>query len=161
MGTLGILYLVFGIMYLLACIADGQDVKPLWKRWLGGKLERYADRLKPIDYCNMRKCSYYMEAMEARQRPPSAVLMKSRVRIDESELFRAMTSEYEAKRRGYAHLLPSWETKDGLVENAKRTCVKEILKSVERSIVFEVHEGTSCPEIFVEGILNIEKKIIY
>lgn len=159
--TIAIIYITLGILYLLACIADGQDVKPLWKRWLGGKLERYADRLKPIDYCNMRMCRYYTEAMESRQRPPSAVLMKSSVRIGESELFRAKTSEYEAKRRGYAHLLPSCETKDGLIENAKRTCAKEILKSVERSIVFEVHEGTSCPEIFVEGILNIEKKIIY
>jgi len=32
------------LLYMTACIMDGPDVKPLWRRWLGGKLERWADK---------------------------------------------------------------------------------------------------------------------
>lgn len=46
------------ILYTLACIADGQDVKPLWKRWLGRKLEKMADSLHPIDYCIPAACKF-------------------------------------------------------------------------------------------------------
>ena len=38
------------LLYTLACIADGQDVKPKWKKWLGGKLEKMANKYYPIQY---------------------------------------------------------------------------------------------------------------
>lgn len=41
---------VLFVLYTLACIADGPDVKPLWKKWLGGKLERMANKYYPIQY---------------------------------------------------------------------------------------------------------------
>ena len=38
------------VLYTLGCIADGPDVKPKWKKWLGGKLERMANKYYPIQY---------------------------------------------------------------------------------------------------------------
>lgn len=45
-----IIIFVLFVLYTLGCIADGPDVKPKWKKWLGGKLERVADSLYPIQY---------------------------------------------------------------------------------------------------------------
>lgn len=50
METLGTLYIVCGILYTIACIMDGQDVKPLWKKWVGKRLERAANYFFPIKY---------------------------------------------------------------------------------------------------------------
>jgi hypothetical protein len=41
---------------------DGQDLKPIWERWLGVRLERMANRLYPIDYCVYKKCKFYNRA---------------------------------------------------------------------------------------------------
>ena len=38
------------VLYTLACIADGPDVKPIWKKWLGKRLERMANKYYPIQY---------------------------------------------------------------------------------------------------------------
>lgn len=38
------------VLYTLACIADGPDVKPKWKKWLRKKLEKMANRYYPIQY---------------------------------------------------------------------------------------------------------------
>ena len=74
------------ILYTLACIADGQDVKPIWKRWLGGKLEQYADRLKPIDYCIHNKCKFYIDSLKPIYMPYGDKLQKT-IAISERELF--------------------------------------------------------------------------
>lgn len=41
---------VLFVLYTLACIADGPDVKPVWKKWLGKRLEKMANRYYPIQY---------------------------------------------------------------------------------------------------------------
>lgn len=43
------IFILFAL-YMLGCIADGPDVKPKWKKWLGGKLERMANKYYPIQY---------------------------------------------------------------------------------------------------------------
>ena len=50
------------VLYTIACCMDGQDLKPIWKRWLGVRLERMADSLYPIDYCVYKKCRFYNRA---------------------------------------------------------------------------------------------------
>ena len=41
---------VLFVLYTLACIADGPDVKPIWKKWLGKRLEKMANKYYPIQY---------------------------------------------------------------------------------------------------------------
>ena len=43
-------YIILSILYMLACIADGPDVKPRWKKWLGKRLETISNSLYPIQY---------------------------------------------------------------------------------------------------------------
>ena len=62
MANMGIMLFIIFVLYTIACCMDGPDLKPLWKRWLGKKLEGYADILCPIDYCVIGKCKYYKVA---------------------------------------------------------------------------------------------------
>lgn len=40
--SIGIAYIVCGFLYLIACVMDGPDVKPLWKKWMGFKFYGFA-----------------------------------------------------------------------------------------------------------------------
>ena len=159
MGTLGILYLVFGILYMLACIADGQDVKPLWKRWLGGKLERYADKLKPIDYCNMRGCRYYQEHVERRDAmiPIDYKRIESCVQISEGELHEARIMEDMMRRRGETSMTPANFGISRIVERAKKDCIYGIMREVEKNNLLNVKVDSESryPETIVRGFIYV------
>ncbi len=165
--TIAITYITLGILYMLACIADGQDVKPLWKRWLGSKLEGWADNLKPIDYCNRSECkywqSYQLNDCRTRYEIPQvrfdAEKIGARMVLTEDELFRARIIEDEARRHGMPlHLIPRRETVDGMVNEAKRRCAADILKLAERYVTIEVETERYYPEIYVTGYLYVDKK---
>lgn len=58
MGTIGTTYIICGFLYIIACVMDGHDVKPLWKKWVGGKLEKAANYFFPIKYVTETKVKY-------------------------------------------------------------------------------------------------------
>ena len=175
------IYITLGILYMLACIADGQDVKPIWKRWLGLKLADIADGFYPIDFCHRDTCKYYKGLRKAQKdvrelkhrldvfqtaRPipvQQSYLaldkIESRMVISEGDVFRARCREHEAERIGMPkHMLPKWETVDGLVEETKRRCVDSILKAAETRITLEVEKERFYPEIAVLGTLYVGRK---
>ena len=55
MNTLGVAYTICGILYIIACVMDGQDVKPLWKKWVSRRLEKAANYFFPIKYVTETK----------------------------------------------------------------------------------------------------------
>lgn len=162
--TIAITYITLGILYLLACIADGQDVKPLWKRWLGCKLEGWADNLKPIDYCNRSECKYWQSYQlndcrtkyEIPQVRFDAEKIESRMVLTENELFRARMVEDEARRHGMPlHLIPRRETVDGMIDDVKKHCMNEILKLAQSRIDLEVRKDDCRGEIVIDGVLYV------
>ena len=58
MITLATTYIICGVLYIIACVMDGQDVKPLWKKWVGKRLERAANYFFPIKYVSETKYKY-------------------------------------------------------------------------------------------------------
>ena len=155
--TIAIIYITLGVLYTIACVMDGQDVKPLWKRWLGSKLESYADRLKPINYCNTGKCKFAQIAYEHSRQNTRLIACESCIK--ESELMRAMSDEQFARRSHFP--IPPSHTVDGLVENAKREIVRSLLSTAESYINIEVHKEQHFPTIYLRGSLYVgkEKKI--
>ncbi len=153
--TIAIIYISVGILYMLACIADGQDVKPLWKRWLGGKLEGWADKLKPIEYCNLIKCRYYQEAFRRmyEQMPHDSVLVEGYAIIGENEVRDAALREDMMRRHGRADLIPAFGSVSGLIERGKRECARAIAHEIEKSnrIRFDVDSESRYPSICVHG----------
>jgi hypothetical protein len=79
---IAITYITLAILYTIACVMDGPDVKPLWKRWLGSKLEAQANKLKPINYCNRADCLYYLNWTPPQKHEPIYVDTFDRKRIE-------------------------------------------------------------------------------
>lgn len=143
------------ILYTLACIADGQDVKPIWKRWLGGKLEQYADRLKPIDYCIHSKCKFYIDSLKPIYMPYGDKLQKN-IAISERELLDLKMMEHSAMNMYHRPIDPHM-TVNGRIDGIKRMCVNAILKSAEQYIKVEVDKEIDYPNIVVRGCLYVSK----
>ena len=167
--TIAITYITLGILYLLACIADGQDVKPLWKRWLGCKLEGWADNLKPIDYCNVGKCKFYQEYWLNKNKPKievpqvrfDAEKIESHMMLTESELYRARMLEEEAIRHGKSiFMTPYHKTVDGMVDDAKQRCADEILKLTRRYITIDVRKDECRGAITIDGTLYVGRRML-
>lgn len=150
------IYILF-LLYMAACIMDGPDVKPLWKRALGGKLERWADELKPVDYCNMRKCKFCQQAMEQQYNAPSIRLIAKEYIIPENEMMDAMMNEQLSNK--YSFPLPQSRSVDGLIDNAKRQIVRSLLTTAKGFIDIEIHKDEISPEIYLYGSLYVGSKV--
>lgn len=174
------------ILYTIACIMDGQDVKPLWKKWLGCKLEIMANELKPIRYCNYNLCGFYKDAvytlpmvreqyqqllknismMNALDARPKIFISDYDIKnieqgfiLGESELYEARMHEEMANRHG----IPSWEipcdmTVDGIVTNAKNRCLLSIIDSAKQFVTIEEDRESHFPDIIVRGTLHVGVK---
>lgn len=74
-----IVVFVLFVLYTLACIADGPDVKPKWKKWLGKKLEKMANRCYPIQYHPMPEIDNPFVRQTIQITPAETKLIKSNV----------------------------------------------------------------------------------
>lgn len=180
MTSIGIAYIVCGIVYLIACIMDGQDVKPLWKKWLGVKLANVADYYYPIDYCNRDKCFYpkryrtalknnrelrgQLQLLQTRANIPlqqttfDAVRIESNICIGEDEVFRANSETEMARRYGYP--IPARRTVDGLVENGRQNILDAICTTIKKENVvnIDIDKESRYPAILMRGWLYVGRK---
>lgn len=178
-----ILIFVFFVLYTLACIADGPDVKPLWKRWLGLKLERWADSLKPINYCRGTFCKCYQTAQLAEEYKhryevvleeiykinalntrPTMIISNYDIKqieeafiIGESELSEAYIYEEMAKRHGYPPYM-MFKSVDRMVEEVKFKCIGKVLDIAKSYVRIDVDRESHYPEIIVRGSLLVGVK---
>ena len=154
---MSMIVLVFSafILYTLACVCDGPDVKPRLRIFIGRRLERMANSLVYINYCKGANCPYtYVEPLPIREivRPAR---VEARVRIGEAELFEAM---YRDQFEQQHNLMPS-RAKERLIEQAKETCVRNIIKRLERHIEVSVVDGDYEGGYYVIGRLEIDERL--
>ena len=183
MEGVGIAYLFCALLYLVACIMDGPDVKHLWKKWLGLKLADAALHFYPIHYCKIEHCIYPKKCREASdeiadlkkcidsflsmRNRPLEVTKYDMVKIEsepylisEDQLFRAHRMQHEAKIRGEEFLLPYHETVDGLISLAKESVVRNILQTIKNGefVQINVDDTSRYPEIIVNGFAYVGNK---
>ena len=159
METFGTLYIVCGIIYTIACITDGQDVKPLWKRWVGKNLEKASNYFFPIKYVTETKvvkeyvpvpsptpwqrCDYDHLTFDA-------VKVQSNAMITESDLMMAfMHTHYQKK-----------DVVELLINENKSKCFNAIFRKIaaEDVVNFDVDKETARPNILVRAWLYVGKK---
>ena len=126
------------VLYTLACIADGPDVKPLWKRWLGRKLEGFANELKPIDYCHRGTCRFYHDHLN-RARPSQQIsldcstsnirLLEKNYIIGEDQLYQARRDEDQARKMNLP--LPPNRTVDGMISEYKQMLIEDLIRELK------------------------------
>ena len=168
------------VLYTLASIADGQDVKPLWKRWLGRKLEGYANSLKPISYCKGVSCGYYRlanielpnlqskvdmlkeELSERYLCPPIEVTrfdgkrIESRVMVSEGDLFAARRHAEMNCCHGFP--LSRSLNERTLIEDSTEHCVRELFKTARQFVNVTVDKECHWPDIVITAEMMVGKK---
>jgi len=158
--TIAIIYITLGVLYTVACVMDGQDVKPLWKRWLGKKLATVANYYYPINYCNMQNCSFYHIATRPRSRMDSGAveMTASRGLYDTVKLSEGICitegDELDASHR-YGD-----KTRNILAYEARRHITNSIMKAVEQSnlVRFNVHHDEYSMRTYVKGEIEVVVK---
>lgn len=164
--TIAVIYITLGVLYTIACVMDGQDVKPLWKRWLGSKLESYADKLKPIDYCKRFNCIYYHRALQAerdavvQKRMAAMAAANATIRISSESGTPLLVSEAVCINEFDvmdAHHRYGTSAKSILIHQAKQRIVRSISAAIEKDnfVHFDVHEDRSRYETYVTGELSV------
>ena len=161
-----IIVFVLFILYTIACCMDGPDLKPRWKRWLGGRLERLANYYYPINYvCKIRYKTRWKTKEVPVFTPPIEVVTYDIKKIEEcyllqeSDLSLAYAHEELAKKRDVPlWMIPRKLTIDGMVEDARERCVMSVIEAAKNFVTVEEDRDSCYPEIIVRGSLFVGKK---
>lgn len=188
MTTFIIIFILF-VLYMIACCMDGPDLKPLWKRWLGIKLEGYANQLKPIHYCQGVCCGYYKLAnetlplyekrytqlieeiakMNALNSRPTLIMQKFEAMPIESCVMLTKGDIYEARMYQdmmRQHGIPDWQiprhkSVSFMIEEAKEKCVRNLLNEAKQFASVNVDEESRWPGIIITAKMLVGKKNEY
>lgn len=164
------LIFVLFVMYTLACIADGPDVKPRWKSWLGNKFLRLSQRYIRFNPCfGPPVCSHIRDArasVDAYRKayallrdqvermvatdPGGLAVIRSKVSISEQEL-----SHMYIQSRYYGGTFFEDE-KNKAILLAKDLCKKNITNMLLRNLTFDVQEDhqTMGINVFASLVIN-------
>jgi len=137
---------------MVACVLDGQDVKPLWKKALGKWLERASNYFYPIEYyARTEHQPIYIEEATF-----CAVKVESRIYLSESDVCEARMQEEIAHRNGMP--CPPRYTVDFMVKEAKKRCLQELFEQAKQAVTIEVDEESRWPGIIVNGSMYVGEK---
>lgn len=157
MAIFGTIYIVLGVLYMVACIMDGQDVKPLWKKALGKRLEKVSNYFYPIEY--VTRTEYLpSQPIYIKEATFDAVKVESRIMIGEGEVYEARKQEEMARQHGYPHLVSRWKTVPFMVEEAKKRCLQELFEQAKQGVTLAVDEESHWPGIIVSGSMYVGVK---
>ena len=143
------LFILF-ILYTLACIADGPDVKPILKVKIGTYLHNQADKFYHAHYCKPDDCIFVYKSIQSPKQKTMAdiaitnydtELIRSTVKLDEEQVYRL--------RNNLSSI--------NLIDEAKRICSDAILHNIKRRIKFDINEDNPDYCIYVTGSIVVEK----
>lgn len=147
-------------LYTIASCMDGPDLKPRWKKWLGGKFERMANKYYPINYvCEIRYKTRWKTREVPAYMPPIDVInydvkkIEKTFLLNENELFEARMQEEWARQGG--RMMVPFLTVDGIVARCKESCVKSVLDAVKPFITIEEDRENHYPGIMIRGYIHV------
>ena len=138
------------ILYTLACIADGPDVKPILNRKVGNYLHKQADKFYHAHYCKPDYCAFvYNSIRNAKQEAMADItimnydteLIRHTVKLDEEQVY----------------MLRNNLSSINLIDEAKHICSSAILHDIKRRIKFDINEDNPDCYIYVTGSIVVEK----
>ncbi len=138
------------ILYTLACIADGPDVKPILKVKIGSYLHKKADKFYHAHYCKPDDCIFVYKSIQAAKQEAMAdvtitnydtELIRHTVKLDEEQVY----------------MLRNNLSSINLIDEAKHICSCAILHDIKRRIKFDINEDNPDYCIYVTGSIVVEK----
>ena len=139
------------ILYTLACIADGPDIKPILNTKIGHYLHRQADKFYHAHYCHIDMCPFPCHFLsEGYQNAIPIIepigydmeLVSHTVRLKEEEA-------YYFRSRG---------SNINIIDQSKRICIAAICKVIESRINFSIDDNNPEGYIYITGNIICEKK---
>lgn len=138
------------ILYTLACIADGPDVKPILKVKIGSYLHNQADKFYHAHYCKPDDCIFVYKSMQfAKQEAMADVTITNY----DTELIRHTVKLNEEQ----VYMLRNNLSSINLIDEAKHICSSAILHDIKRRIKFDINEDNLDYCIYVTGSIVVEK----
>ena len=146
------LFILF-IIYTLACIADGPDVKPILNRKLGTYLHKQADKFYHAHYCKPDYCIFVHKCIQSVKSEAIAditiinydtELIRHTVKLDEEQVY----------------MLRNNSSSINLIEVIKDVCSNAIIRSVKERIKFDISEDNPDSCIYVTGSIICQKHLI-
>lgn len=138
------------ILYILACIANGPDVKPVLNRKIGTYLHKQANKFYHVHYCKPDYCSFVHNKIENARREAIAditiinydiELIRHTVKLDEEQVY----------------ILRNNLSNINLIEAVKDICSNGILHYIKRRIKFDINENNPDSCIYVTGSIICQK----
>lgn len=144
------LFILF-IIYTLACIANGPDIKPILNTKIGQYLHRQADKFYHAHYCHIDMCPFVRRFLgEGYQNAIPVVepigyemdIIKHTVRINEEE----------------AYYFKAGRSSINIINESKHLCAAAICKILQSRINYTVDNDNPDCCIYVTGSIICEKK---
>jgi len=146
-----ILVFILFILYTLACIADGPDIKPILNTKIGNYLHKQADKFCHVHYCRPDYCVFVHKSIQsAKQKAMADIeitnynteLIRHTVKLDEEQVY----------------MLRNNLSSINLIKAAKDICSNAILHSVKKRIRFDINEDNPDSCIYVTGSIICQKQ---
>lgn len=144
------LFIIF-ILYTLACIADGPDVKPILNIKVGNYLHKQADKFYHAHYCHIDYCPFVHNYIQSGIREAIPViqnigydleLIKRTVKISEEQKFYFNSRKYNID----------------IIKECKHICSAAIMKEIEYRITYDVDDCNPDGCMYVTGSIICETK---
>lgn len=138
------------VLYTLACIADGPDIKPILKVKIGTYLRIEADKLTKVRYCNPDCCILvnrnirrYNESTfcDITMISCNTELLRHTCKVDEETAY-----YYKTGKSGI-----------NIIDELKRICSNSIIAEVQRRIKYDIDDDNPDCCIYVTGSIVVEK----
>ena len=144
----GIIYIILSVVYIICCILDGPDLKPIWKKYVGIKLynihKKFYDAT-PIPICPPLP----FEPIRIETSTFDAIDIRCREKISEWHLM-----EYS---KMYGNDI------DNVISNSINRIYKGIFEQIKNNnlIDIEIDKENDYPNIIITGNLKVGQKRNY
>jgi len=144
------IFIIF-ILYTLACIADGPDIKPMLNIKIGQYLHQQADKFYHAHYCHIDMCPFPRRFLSEDYQNTIPIiepigyemeLISNTVRLSEEEVY----------------YFRSRESNINIINQSKRICIAAICKAIESRINFSIDDNNPEGCIYITGNIICEKK---
>ena len=146
-----ILVFILFILYTLACIADGPDIKPILNTKIGNYLHHQANKFYHAHYCHIDMCPFVYTYIETGYRNTIPVIEPIGYDME-------MVSHTVRIGEEQTHYFKTRPSSVNIIDASKNICASAIFKILESRINYSVDDDNPDCCIYVTGSIICENK---
>ena len=139
------------VLYTLACIADGPDVKPILNRKIGQYLHNKANEFCHVYYCNINLCPYPGRFLSEGYQNAIPIIEPIGYEME-------LVSHTVKIKEDEAYYFKTRQSSINIIDQSKLICAAAICKAIKNRINYSINDNTPDGSIYVNGNIICEKK---